>query len=112
MNITIAIASPKELLYQEATMSYIKAETVLPQNIIEIIQQYIDGENIYIPKKTSNRTGWGEKSGAKKELFKRDSLIYRAYLDGTRADVLAEQFFLSEKSIRRIIRKMKISEPV
>lgn len=93
-------------------MSYIKAETVLPQNIIEIIQQYIDGENIYIPKKTSNRTGWGEKSGAKKELFKRDSLIYRAYLDGTRADVLAEQFFLSEKSIRRIIRKMKISEPV
>ena len=31
-------------------MSYIKAESVLPQNIIEIIQQYIDGENIYIPK--------------------------------------------------------------
>ena len=32
-------------------MSYIKADEVLPQNIIKIIQQYIDGENIYIPKK-------------------------------------------------------------
>ena len=36
-------------------MSYIKAESVLPQNIIEIIQQYIDGENIYIPKKSTCR---------------------------------------------------------
>ena len=32
-------------------MSYIKADEVLPQNIIRLIQQYIDGENIYIPKK-------------------------------------------------------------
>ncbi|MDO4830535.1 MAG: hypothetical protein Q4A46_03565 [Clostridia bacterium] len=31
-------------------MSYIKADEVLPQNIIAIIQQYIDGESIYIPK--------------------------------------------------------------
>ena len=29
-------------------MSYIKADDVLPQNIIKIIQQYIDGENIYM----------------------------------------------------------------
>ena len=32
-------------------MSYIKAEEVLPQNVIAMIQQYIDGQNIYIPKK-------------------------------------------------------------
>lgn len=30
-------------------MSYVKADEVLPQNIIAIIQQYIDGESIYIP---------------------------------------------------------------
>ena len=93
-------------------MSYIKAESVLPQNIIEIIQQYIDGENIYIPKKTCSRAGWGEKSGTKKELDQRDVLIYRDYLNGERVQVIAERNFLSEKSIWRIIRKMKISEPV
>ena len=92
-------------------MSYIKAESVLPQNIIEIIQQYIDGENIYIPKKSTCRAGWGEKWGAKKELKQRDVLIYRDYLDGEKVSVIAERNFLSEKSIWRIIRKMKISEP-
>ncbi len=39
-------------------MSYIKAVDVLPQNIIELIQQYIDGENIYIPKKEDDHIGW------------------------------------------------------
>ena len=30
-------------------MSYIRAEEVLPKELIEAIQQYISGENIYIP---------------------------------------------------------------
>jgi hypothetical protein len=33
-------------------MSYIKAEYVLPQELLELIQQYIDGDYIYIPRKT------------------------------------------------------------
>jgi len=33
-------------------MSYKKAEEVLPVEIIEMIQQYIEGENIYIPQKS------------------------------------------------------------
>ena len=32
-------------------MSYIKAENVLPQELIEAIQQYVDGKLIYIPRK-------------------------------------------------------------
>ena len=32
-------------------MGYIKAETVLPVEIIELIQEYVDGKNIYIPRK-------------------------------------------------------------
>ena len=30
-------------------MSYIRAEHVLPQELIETIQQYVDGKLIYIP---------------------------------------------------------------
>ena len=63
-------------------MSYIKAEEVLPQNIIKIIQQYIDGENIYIPKKENARVRWGEKTGARQELVRCNSLIYRDFLNG------------------------------
>ncbi len=29
-------------------MGYIKAEEILPVEIIELVQQYVDGESIYI----------------------------------------------------------------
>ena len=93
-------------------MSYIKAVDVLPQNIIELIQQYIDGENIYIPKKEDEHIGWGEKSGAREEMYRRNVLIYKEYLSGIKTGALAEKYFLSEKSIQRIIRSMKINESV
>ncbi|MBO4748848.1 MAG: hypothetical protein J5546_00875 [Lachnospiraceae bacterium] len=32
-------------------MSYVKAENVLPKELIETIQQYVDGKMIYIPCK-------------------------------------------------------------
>lgn len=32
-------------------MGYVKADEVLPLEIIEIIQEYVEGQNIYIPKK-------------------------------------------------------------
>ena len=46
-------------------MKYIKATDVLPVEILEIIQEYIDGEYIYIPRKCENHKSWGEKSGIK-----------------------------------------------
>lgn len=91
-------------------MSYIKADEVLPQSIIKIIQQYIDGENIYIPKKEGSRVDWGVKTGAKKELHRRNTSIYRDYLSGEKVPVLASRYFLSDKTIQRIIREMKVNE--
>ena len=93
-------------------MSYIKADEVLPQNIIKIIQQYIDGKNIYIPKKEGSRVGWGEKTGAKSELIRRNSMIYRDHINGATVAVLAERYFLSDKTIQRILREMKLNESV
>ena len=46
-------------------MKYVKAIDVLPQEIIEIIQNYVDGEYLYIPRKNDNKKSWGEKSGIK-----------------------------------------------
>ena len=46
-------------------MSYRKAEEILPRELIEVIQQYVDGENIYIPRKLEHRKGWGERTQAR-----------------------------------------------
>lgn len=84
-------------------MSYRSAEQILPAEIIELIQKYVDGENIYIPRKSENRKQWGEASKIRAELQQRNKEIYREYLQGVRMRELAEKYYLSEKSIQRII---------
>lgn len=41
-------------------MSYKKAIDILPRNILSAVQQYIDGEYIYIPRKEDKKQAWGE----------------------------------------------------
>ena len=88
-------------------MGYIKAEEILPMEIIELIQQYVDGENIYIPRRSENRREWGHNTHIKQELSVRNEQIYEAYRNGMKMPELAVRFFLSEKSIQRIVREMK-----
>ena len=40
-------------------MSYVNAESVLPEKIVKEIQKYIDGQLIYIPRKSENSLLWG-----------------------------------------------------
>ena len=40
-------------------MGYKRAEEILPIEVIELIQQYVDGKNIYIPRKPTHRQAWG-----------------------------------------------------
>lgn len=87
-------------------MGYIRAEEILPIEIIELIQQYVDGENIYIPRKSANRQAWGTGTQIKQELRMRNRQIYKDYLAGSRISELASKYYLSEKSIQRILRKM------
>ena len=84
-------------------MSYVKAVDVLPDEILELIQNYVDGEYIYIPRKEDNKKSWGENTGYRKEIEKRNSMIYEEYKTGVKIKILAEKYFLSEKSIQRIV---------
>ena len=88
-------------------MGYIRAEKILPMEIIELIQQYVDGENIYIPRKSDNRQEWGAGTSIRQELQDRNRQIYESYLSGRKAAELAEEYYLSIKSIQRIIRDMR-----
>ena len=88
-------------------MGYIKAEDILPNELIELIQMYVDGKNIYIPRKSDNRSEWGSNTGTKEELYKRNVEIYNGYVSGMNISELAGKYYLSEKSIQRIIRNMR-----
>jgi Mor family transcriptional regulator len=88
-------------------MKYAKAQDVLPEEIVKIIQEYVDGQYLYIPRKDENHKSWGEKSGIKSSLKVRNNEIYKKYIDGATINELTQEYYLSEKSIRRIIGKEK-----
>lgn len=84
-------------------MKYAKAQDVLPEEIIKIIQEYIDGKYLYVPRKDENHKSWGEKSGIRHSLKVRNTEIYKKYINGSTINELTQEYYLSEKSIRRII---------
>lgn len=87
-------------------MSYLRAEEVLPKELIETIQQYIDGKAIYIP--SAEKLAWGSRTDTRKYLQERNLQIYDKYRNGFQVKELAEKYSLSEKSIQRIIRNVKM----
>lgn len=87
-------------------MGYIRAEEILPIEVIELIQQYVDGENIYIPRKAGCRQAWGTGTQIRQELLVRNQRIYEDSLAGSKISELACKYYLSEKSIQRILREM------
>lgn len=88
-------------------MKHVKAKNVLPQDIINLIQQYVDGDYIYIPRKKENEKSWGEKKGTRHILKNRNMEILNKYNDGITIRELADEYHLTEKSISRIIREEK-----
>jgi Mor family transcriptional regulator len=88
-------------------MSYVKATDVLPEEVLVLIQKYIEGEYLYIPKKECNKKTWGQTTKSKEKTSERNADIYKMYKEGVSAKVLSEMYYLSLKSIQRIIFKMK-----
>ena len=72
-------------------MSYVKAIDVLPDEVLALIQNYVDGEYIYIPRKENNKKSWGENTNSKKEIHIRNSKIYEDYKRGIKVKDLAEK---------------------
>ena len=88
-------------------MKYKKAKDILPEYIIEIIQEYINGEYLYIPIKNNKRKSWGEQSGLRKELSERNNDIFNKYKQWATIKELVNEYYLTESSIRRIVRQQK-----
>lgn len=84
-------------------MRYVKAQDILPPELLDRLQQYVDGAYLYIPRKQENRLSWGERTQSKTETARRNREIYLRYLEGQGPEELAGAYFLTEKTVRRII---------
>lgn len=85
-------------------MGYINANIVLPDELVREIQTYVNGVNLYIPKvpeADSVCSGYGL------EICRRNREIYELFLQGKKVPELAAEYYLSEKSIYRILGGMK-----
>lgn len=83
-------------------MKYLKANAVLPEELIMEIQKYVQGETIYIPKFEPTRK-WGAKSGSRKFFENRNSSIRNAFKQGSTIQELADEYFLAMETIKKIV---------
>ena len=88
-------------------MGYIRADKVLPRELIETIQQYVDRKVIYIPRKEKQE--WGSGTSAKEFFRTRNEMIFEASRNGVGVDELSHRFSLSKKSIERILREQRLA---
>ena len=84
-------------------MKYKNANTILPDDLVEELQKYVQAGYIYIPAKDEQHKSWGELSGYRKELKKRNETIIEKYQKGVSIENLAEEYSLSVYAIRKII---------
>ncbi|WP_432664328.1 CD3324 family protein [Wukongibacter baidiensis] len=84
-------------------MRYVKAETILPDNLVKEIQKYVQGQYIYVSSQQSTRKKWGEKSGSREFIRNRNQDIRKKHKSGYTIAELAEEFFLSIHSIKKIV---------
>lgn len=86
-------------------MKYKAATDILPEELLEQIQKYIQGQYLYIPKEKGCRAPWGTNSGAKKDTEKRNDEIKNKFSSGISKEILAEMYCLSMASIKKIVYK-------
>ena len=87
--------------------NYKKADSLLPKELLDEIQKYVQGEYLYIPSTTGNRKAWGEKSGTRRELVERNEAIRKDFTEGVHIEVLSETYYLSVNSIKKIVYSKK-----
>lgn len=82
-------------------MNYQNANNILPNRLVQEIQQYVQGEYIYIPIK--DKVTNSAPTEYEQELIKRNEHIFTKSLVGISNSELADRYHLSASSIRRII---------
>ena len=83
-------------------MKYENAKEILPEALLKEVQRYAGGKLLYIPVENESKS-WGEVSGYRQKLLKRNVMICNRYKKGETLSELAEEYFLSLDSIKKIV---------
>ncbi|GBF73653.1 hypothetical protein PA598K_01961 [Paenibacillus sp. 598K] len=83
-------------------MKYENAGDILPEALLREVQQYAAGKLLYIPK-GADKKAWGEASGYREQLIRRNRMIRNKYAHGMTVSELADQYCLSLDSIKKIV---------
>ncbi|MCL2400150.1 MAG: GNAT family N-acetyltransferase [Defluviitaleaceae bacterium] len=84
-------------------MKYRNATEILPLQLLQELQQYAQGETLYIPK--VKRRSWGEGTGAKTFYSKRNFDIRNRFLHGVDMEKLSNEYSISEEAVKKIVYK-------
>lgn len=83
-------------------MKYRNAAEILPRELLEELQSYIEGELLYIPKATPKKE-WGANNGSKAYYLQRNQQIREKFLAGADMEELAVEYGLALNTIHKII---------
>ncbi len=83
-------------------MKYVNAAEILPEKLLKQLQNYIDGDVLYIPK-ASDKMEWGTASGSRLYYQERNKEIQTLYKEGYSVDALAKRYSLAHSTIKKII---------
>ncbi|UFT99641.1 hypothetical protein KO561_01300 [Radiobacillus kanasensis] len=84
-------------------MKQVKATTILPKHLLMEIQKYVDGELLYIPRRSDKHREWGSCSGGRQLIDERNREIRQSFRKGKPIDQLAESYCLSPETIKKIV---------
>ncbi len=84
-------------------MEYKNAKNLLPEWLLLKVQEYVQGELVYIPKPQKGRSKWGAANGTREKYRERNQEIESSYREGVTIGELSQKYSLSDDSIRRIV---------
>lgn len=90
---------------KEKNLVYKNARGILPESLIAEIQNYVDGETIYIPAKKERRTQWGHRNGTRKRYEKRNAEIRSLFERNVPVSEISDRYFLASDTVRKIVRQ-------
>lgn len=82
---------------------YKNAKDVLPDDLLKAVQRYLQGATLYIPVRGTRRP-WGDRTGIREQLAKRNEAIRALFQEGRSLEELASTFHLSVETVQKIVR--------
>lgn len=88
-------------------MKYVSASDILPEQLLQEIQKYVQGRTIYIPSREDGRKKWGQLSGQRDYLRKRNLEIRQSFRKGIGVEQLSQSYCFAVETIRKIVYQKK-----